>query len=110
MNDPEILEKPGPLSKYTVSFGISLGVTSIVNALLVIAKETNKTTILVWMKRATGHDWATQALLSVILFLSLGLALTRGQGPKMTSAVLVQIIVAGVFAGGLIIAGFFLLG
>jgi hypothetical protein len=61
-----------------------------------------------WMKQATGHHWATHSLLSLILFFALGLVLARGQGPKMTAASLVKIIVAGVAIGGLIIMGFYL--
>jgi|ERR1035438_4757852 hypothetical protein len=108
MNNSATLDHPGTLSKYTVSFGISLAITSVVNALLVIAKETHQTTVMAWMTRATGHHWATHSLFSLILFFALGLALAHGQGSTMTAAKLVKIIVAGVAIGGLIILGFYL--
>jgi hypothetical protein len=108
MDNTATLDHPATLSKYTVSFGISLAITSVVNALLVIAKETHPTTVMAWMKKATGHHWATHSLLSLILFFALGLVLARGQGPKMTAANLVKIIVAGIAIGGLIILGFYL--
>ena len=37
------------------AFGVSLGITSLFNALLVVVKETNEDTVLAWMKAATGH-------------------------------------------------------
>jgi hypothetical protein len=108
MNNAATLDHPETLSKYTVSFGISLAITSVVNALLVIAKETHPTTVMDWMKQATGHQWATHSLLSLMLFFALGLVLARGQGPKMTAASLIKIIVTGVAIGGLTILGFYL--
>lgn len=110
MKDSAGVERPDPISKYTVSFGISLAIASIVNALLVIAKETNEATVLVWMRKATGHDWATQALFSIILFVGLGFVLARGEKTRMSGAALIRMIVAAVSAGALIIVGFFLLG
>src|SRR5580698_6153868 len=102
------LDRPDSLSRNTVAFGISLAVTSVVNALLVVAKETHQATVMAWMKKATGHHWATHSLLSLILFFALGLFLARGQGLKITAARLVKIIAAGVAIGGLIILGFYL--
>ncbi|MBI3436853.1 MAG: hypothetical protein HY056_17515, partial [Proteobacteria bacterium] len=50
------------VNKYTASFGLSLGLTSLFNALLVVIKETNEDTVLAWMK-ASGHHWVTQGVL-----------------------------------------------
>jgi hypothetical protein len=111
MNHTAALDQPTLPSRYTSSFGVSLAVTSVANALLVVAKETNPTTVMVWMKRASGHHWATHSLFSLILFFALGLALAQtngGRGPQLTASGLVKIIVAGVAAGGLIILGFYL--
>ena len=109
MSNTASLDQPQTLSKYTVSFGLSLAVTSVVNALLVIAKETHPATVMAWMKKMSGHHWATHSLLSLVLFFALGLVLARGQGPKVTAAGLVKIIVGGVAVGGLTILGFYLL-
>jgi hypothetical protein len=109
MDNTANLDHLEALSRYTVSFGISLAVTSVVNALLVVAKETHDTTVMAWMNDATGHNWATQSLLSLIPFFVLGLMLARCRGLKMAAASLVKIIVAGVAIGGLIILGFYFL-
>jgi hypothetical protein len=108
MNDTSVPSSPVALSRHTVSFGISFAVTSVVNALIVVAKETHPTTVMVWMQRATGHHWATHSLISLLLFFALGMALARGRGLGMTAAGLVRIIVSGAAAGGLIIVGFYL--
>ncbi|BDB29330.1 hypothetical protein Tamer19_75130 [Cupriavidus sp. TA19] len=65
------------LGKLTTSFGLSLGITSVLSALLVILKETNEQTVLAWMKAATGHYWITHSLLDVLAFVILGLALLQ---------------------------------
>ena len=109
MGTTAALDHPATLSKYTVSFGISFAVTSVVNALLVVVKETHQTTVMAWMEKATGHHWATHSLLSLVLFFALGLVLARGRGPKISAASLIKIIVAGAVIGGLIILGFYTL-
>jgi len=43
------------LGRYTISFGLSLAVTSILSALLVVLKELSDKTVLEWMKRVTIH-------------------------------------------------------
>ncbi|MGD1032082.1 MAG: hypothetical protein ABSA05_13180 [Opitutaceae bacterium] len=108
MNDTAVPVSAVTLSKYTVSFGISFAATSVVNALIVVAKETHPTTVMAWMQRATGHHWATHSLISLLLFFALGTALARGRGLRMTAASLVGIILSGAAAGGLIILGFYL--
>jgi hypothetical protein len=99
------------ISKYTASFGVSLAITSVLSALLVVVKELNENTVLAWMKNLTGHHWITHGLFMLIVFFVLGWALAKpnnGQGLKMTSGGLVCTIVAGVVIGGLIISGFYL--
>ena len=98
------------LSNVTVSFGISLAVASVVSALLVVAKEKSPA-LMASMKSATGHHWSTHSLVALVIFLVLGLALTRvngGQGVRMTACGLVRTVVGGVVIGALIIGGFYL--
>jgi membrane-bound metal-dependent hydrolase YbcI (DUF457 family) len=112
MHDVNNLADEGVFSKYTASFGISLGITSVASALLVIAKEKSPT-VMAWMKRTTGHHWTTHSLFALVLFLVLGFGLARtngGQGPRLTAAGLVKALVGGVAIGVLIIAGFYLVG
>ncbi len=100
------------MGKYTVSFGLSFAITSVVSALLVILKESNEEGVLAWMKAATGHHWITHGLIDVILFLVLGWALSRaseGRGVKISVNGLVTCIVGAVVISVILIDGFYLL-
>lgn len=104
------MENP-PLSKYTVSFGLSLALCSIVNALLVVAKEKNLA-VAGAMQKITGHHWVTHSVFVILLFCVCGwlFALPNGgQGLRLQASRLVGIIAAGVIAGGCIIMGFYLI-
>ncbi len=98
------------LPKYTISFGVSLAISSVLNALLMVAKEKSHA-VQGWMQKMTGHHWVTHCLIVLALFLFFGLLFAkanRGEGLKMAADNLIKIIVAGVVAGYLIIAGFYL--
>ncbi len=98
-------------SKYTVSFGLSFALTSVVNALLVVAKEKSHA-VQNWMQHLTGHHWITHAGIIIVLFFALGWLLAQingGQGPKMAAKRLPGVILAGAAAGYLIITGFYLI-
>lgn len=100
-----------PLSKYTVSFGLSLAFCSVLNALIVVAKEKSPAVAAV-MQKMTGHHWVTHSAIVVLLFFLGGwlLALPNGgRSPALAPARLLGIIVAGVLTGGLIIMGFYLI-
>ena len=101
------------VGKYTISFGLSLGLASLVSALLVILKEMNPNTVLPWMKSITGHHWITHSLFILILFVLVGWLLARvkgGQGVKMAVNRFIFTLVGLIVISGLIIAGFFLIG
>jgi len=97
------------VSKQTVSFGVSLALCSVVNALLVVVKEKSPA----WsecMKKMTGHHWVTHGAIVMLLFFVCGwvLALPNGgNGLRMASNRLLGVIVGGVITGGLIIMGFY---
>ncbi|MFZ0728387.1 MAG: hypothetical protein WAO07_13570 [Desulfobacterales bacterium] len=100
------------IEKYTISFGLSFAITSLVSALLVILKESNEEGVLAWMKALTGHHWVTHGLIDVILFVVLGWALSRasgGQGVKISVNGLVSCIVGAVVVSVVLIDGFYLL-
>jgi hypothetical protein len=102
-----------PINKYTVSFGVSLAITAILSAILVVVKELNENTVLAGMKGLTGHHWVTHGVLAVIAFFAIGWGLSKannGQGLKITPERLACFIVSGVVISGLIIAGFYLIG
>jgi hypothetical protein len=100
-----------PLSKYAVSFGLSLALSSVVNALLVVVKEKSPT-VVAQMQKITGHHWVTHSAFVVLLFFLCGWLFTLpngGQGLRLTAGRLTGIVVAGVLTGGLIIMGFYLI-
>jgi TRAP-type mannitol/chloroaromatic compound transport system permease large subunit len=100
------------IGKYTRSFGMSLAITSVVSALLVVLKESSET-VLAFMKQVTFHHWVTHSLFILILFVVLGWILGRtngGQGIKMTVNSLLGTIMGTTVLSGLIIAGFYLVG
>lgn len=97
-------------SKYTVSFGLSFALASVINSFLVVAKEKSHA-VQTWMQRLTGNHWVTHAGIVVILFFVMGWLLAQingGQGPKIAAKRLPVVIIAGVAAGYLIITGFYL--
>ena len=100
------------LTRHTAAFGLALAVASIVNSLLVVAKEKSPA-VLAGMKNLTGHHWITHSVIVVGLFLLLGAIFARangGQGVRFTVTGLIRTVVGGVAAGALIILGFYLLG
>ena len=102
--------RSGEIGTYAASFGLSLGLTSLFNALLVIVKETNEHTVLAWMK-AAGHHWVTQGVLDLIVFVALGLLLARvGENWSAHPNRVTAVAIGGVAVGTLIIAGFYLRG
>ena len=94
--------------KTTKAFGVALAITSVLSALLVVAKELSQHTVMVWMKNLTGHHWVTHSLMAILLFVVLGLVL--GKDLKINGTRLIVILACGVIIGDLIIAGFYLIG
>jgi hypothetical protein len=100
------------ISKYTISFGLSLALASVVNGLLVIAKE-KIPAVQTGMQKLTGHHWVTHSVIVLGLFAVFGWLFAQaggGQGIKMTASRLIGIILSGVATGGLLILGFYLVG
>ncbi|HEV2327938.1 MAG TPA: hypothetical protein VGY56_04010 [Verrucomicrobiae bacterium] len=93
------------LSKPAVSFGLSLAICSLFNALLVIAKEKSPV-VQSAMQKLTGHHWVTHVVLVLALFFILGFLFAN-----VTSSVnrLIKWVVACVVISGLVIVGFYLL-
>jgi uncharacterized BrkB/YihY/UPF0761 family membrane protein len=99
------------VSKHTISFGLSLALCAVVNALLVIAKESSKG-VTGWMQKITGHHWITHVAIVLLLFAIFGWCFARtngAQGPKMPVHRLTNIVFGGVVAGVLIVLGFYLI-
>ena len=100
------------LSKSTRSFGVAVALASVVNGLLVVAKESSPA-VQAGMQKLTGHHWITHSTIILGLFFLVGWGLGRingGQGIRLTPGKLLSILVSGVVLGGLIIIGFYLVG
>lgn len=89
-------------------FGLSYAFTSIFSALLVVLKEKSEG-IHDGLAAITGHHWVTHGLLNVILFVVLGLVLSRPGRAPMAASSLLNTIIGSTAISGLIIAGFFLI-
>jgi hypothetical protein len=94
------------LDKYTTSFGLSLAITCLISALLVVVKELSPNVVLAWMKQATIHHWITHGIIDMVVFVGLGLALVK---VPISLGNVRRMIVGSVVVSGLIIAGFYLL-
>jgi hypothetical protein len=100
------------LGKYTVSYALSLAVVSVLNGLLVILKESSEDTVLVWMKRLSGHHWITHGIFVVVAFVALGWLFSRangGRGIQIPVPRLIGLLVGAVVVGGALIAGFYII-
>ena len=99
------------VSKSSVSYGLALAVTCIVNALIVVVKEKSDA-VMNSMKQVTGHHWITHSVFVVVLFVLLAFVFGRannGQGVKITGSKLLSTLITGVVTAGLIIIGFYLI-
>jgi hypothetical protein len=100
------------VSKYTISFGLSLALASVANGLLVVAKE-KIPSVAAGMQKLTGHHWISHCAIILGVFAFFGWLFARangGQGVKMSVHRLIGALVSGVIAGSLIILGFYLIG
>ena len=99
------------LEKYTVSYGVSLAITVLLSAFLVVFKELNEP-LLNFMKKVTIHHWVTHGAFDLMVFVVLGWLLAQlngGAGLRISTKSFVTMIVGAVVLGGLIIAGFYLI-
>lgn len=104
------METPA-ISKYTVSFGWSLALCSVLNALLVMAKEKSKA-VADWMQRLTGHHWLTHVAVIFGLFVLFGCIFATISGNRNRNASvksLANIVVGGVVSGVVLVLGFYLM-
>jgi hypothetical protein len=98
------------LSKYTISFGLSLALASVLNALLVVAKE-KIPSVTAGLQSLTGHHWVSHGAIILVLFAAFGWIFAQpnaGQGIRITASRLTGLVVLGVVIGGLIISVFYL--
>jgi len=94
------------VSSTTAGFGVAYAITCIVNALIMIVKESSEA-VHDAMAAITGHHWVTHGLLDLFVFVVLGYILSRNDRLRMTGTGLASTIVGGTVIGGLIVVGFF---
>jgi hypothetical protein len=95
----------------SVSYGVSLAITVLLSALLVVFKELNEP-LLNFMKKVTIHHWVTHGAFDLIVFVVLGWMLAQlngGAGLKISTTSFITMMVGAVVLGGLIISGFYLI-
>ena len=96
------------MEKYTAGFGLSLIVTSLLNAIVLIIKETNNS-VMSAMKAALGHHWTTHGAIVIIVFVVLGFIFSSMKiEEKWDSQKMLKFIILATIIGGIIVAGFFL--
>lgn len=99
------------LNAKTRGFGLSVAITSIASALLVMAKELNDG-LLSFMKTVTVHHWVTHGIFDVLLFLIVGVLLSNsngGQGPDIDDEKFITVVAGGFLLGCVSIAAFYLI-
>ena len=98
------------VSKNSVSFGLALAITCVINSVIVVAKEKSDA-VMDGMKKITGHHWITHTVIVLAVFAIFAWVFGRangGKGTALTIGRLIGTVVSGVVLGGLIIAGFYL--
>ncbi|OPY05296.1 MAG: hypothetical protein A4E67_02003 [Syntrophaceae bacterium PtaB.Bin038] len=96
------------LEKTTIGFGLSVAVVSILNALLLIVKETTPT-LKKSMAAALGHHWTTHGVIVIGLFLVLGFVLAGAVKPESWSAGKLGNAILGSVIFGVVAVGLFYL-
>ena len=100
------------ISKTTVSFGLSVAVTSVINGLLVVAKEKNPA-VMAALQKLTGHHWVSHSAIILVLFAVFAWIFAKangGRGIQITANGLISTLVSGVVIGGLVILAFYFVG
>jgi len=88
------------LTATTSGFVLATAVTVLVNTALACVKDAYAP-LKVAMRSVTGHDWTTQGLLDLALFVGLGLIFTKTRiaeqmsPSRLTSALIGAVVVAG---------------
>jgi|SRR5580704_15724417 uncharacterized membrane protein SirB2 len=92
---------PENLGRSSAAFGISAAITALFNTALACAKDAyHPLTIL--MNKIAGHNWTTQALADMFLFVGLGSILLRTRAAeKISSNRIISFLTAAVVVAGI---------
>jgi hypothetical protein len=95
------------LSAATSGFALAAGITALVNTALSCAKDAYAP-FKDFLKSLTDHDWTTQGLIDLALFVALGLIFTSTRvGDRIDPRRLIAVLVAAVVIAGLGLALWF---
>jgi hypothetical protein len=95
--------------RYSTSFALALIVAALSSAVLVVIKEVNPA-LKEWMKMLTGHHWVTHAVLTLSVFVVLGIVLAQfepARSGRVAAGLLATLIAVVVVTGSAIVAGFY---
>ena len=96
------------MDKYTAGFGLSVVVTSLLNAVILIIKEKSDA-VMSAMKAALGHHWTTHGVIVIIVFLVVGFVFSGMKfEEKIDARTMQRYIIGAVILSSVVIAGFFL--
>lgn len=94
------------LDAKTSSYAAAYAVTAIFNAILVILKEMIPA-VHDGMAAILGHHWITHGVLDLIVFVGVGMLLSR-RNYQVSGSTAVNYLIWGTILGGGLVAGFFL--
>lgn len=96
------------MGRLGAGFGLSAIVTTLLNALIVVVKETNHH-VMNALKAWSGHHWVTHGAILIILFVILGIILSAANiGERLGPGTMFKLIIWSVIISGIVIIGFFL--
>ena len=96
------------MGRLGAGFGLSVIVTTLLNALIVVVKETNNHVMNV-LKAWSGHHWVTHGAILIILFVILGIVFsTANVGERLSYGTIFKFIVWSVIISSIVIIGFYL--
>jgi len=93
------------MSPQVTSYGLGYSIAVIFNALLIILHESSPA-VHDFMALMTGHHWATQGVLDLLIFVLFGMLLSCG-GIQWEGKKLSVVMVGSTVLSGLMIIGFF---
>ncbi len=103
-----VIKNKTNMNKYSLGFGLSLVVTNLLNAVILVVKEVSSSVMNV-MKAALGHHWTTHGVFLLFVFVILGVVFSiKGAGAKWDSRKLMYYISGSVIISVVIITVFFL--
>lgn len=98
-------------TNYASGFGLSLIITLLFNALLVVVKESSKP-LMSWMAAVSGHHWTTHGITIIVVFVVLGFIFSKIQSqekPWLDDKGIAKGTIAAVIISYLVICGFYLI-